>query len=76
MSEFKTPADIIATLEELPPRDSDRVQVYIPRDQAATCVDCEGVFLRTAGKCPGCGCKQFVLASRINDPVIVEEPRP
>lgn len=48
------------------PLSTDRrseVSVFIPSSQAAICADsmCGGVFLLTAGKCPGCGSAQWVL---------------
>lgn len=47
-------------------RDSIReaqLSIFVPANQAAICADsmCGGVFLLSAGKCPGCGSRHWVL---------------
>lgn len=39
------------------------ISVFVPAAQAAICADslCGGVFLLSAGKCPGCGSRHWVL---------------
>lgn len=56
---------ILETLNPLDERDGDKLKVFIPAGLAARCCDCEGTFLRTVGRCPGCGSSSYVLDSRI-----------
>ena len=38
-----------------------KLSIFIPASQAAVCADCGGIFLLTAGHCPGCSSKQWIL---------------
>lgn len=38
-----------------------KLSIFVPASMAAVCADCGGVFLLTAGQCPGCGSRQWVL---------------
>jgi Zn finger protein HypA/HybF involved in hydrogenase expression len=52
----------VSAVEDPLPRDEkDKVQVFIPAHLAAICANCEGTFLLTAGKCPGCGSHQWIV---------------
>lgn len=60
-----TDDSILELLQPVEERASDKLQVFIPEHLAARCADCGGIFLRTAGKCPGCGSLQYVLDSKV-----------
>lgn len=38
-----------------------KLSIFVPASMAAVCADCGGVFLLTAGQCPGCTSRQWVL---------------
>lgn len=41
--------------------DESRVCVFIPGRLAALCGDCDGIFVASWGRCPGCGSSEWML---------------